>query len=331
MNLTELGKIYSSGDAFTTKAALLQSAYRWLGKFPIGKTSVKVFTGQIANGKKVYKTELKEYGHIVDKGEEINRNFFFESTWKYAHKRVDEKKSDETIKADRLFNNLLSSMPLAFNLFHPLMELLKTNESAATKIISALFPDYDVCKVNEINIEFIPLPITSYTNDKSAMDAVIFFTDSKGFKNIIAIEVKYTDTLGSNKARENDLKYRAATDTNYFTQEGLQHIEGGCTQVYRNFLLTEKYRMVHHLANSYNVILAPKENPSTQNEINSLKDYIDFNTCPTNKITKYNLEDFVLVITNNIPANLNNWIVWFQERYLDFNKIEPLFIELKQK
>lgn len=331
MKLKDLGKIYSSGNDFTTEAALLQSYYRADNKLPIGKTSVKVFTGEILNSKKVYKVERVEYGHIVENGENVNRNFFFDKTWGYAHERVNNKKPDETIKADRLFNNLLSSMPLAFNLFHPLIELLKKDEPATTNIVKAVFPNYDIKKVDEINIEFIPLPITDYTNDKSAMDAVIFFTDSKGMKNIIAIEVKYTDTLGSNKAKENDLKYKAALATEYFTAAGLKHIKNGCTQVYRNFLLTEKYRMVHGIANSYNVILAPSKHPSTEKEIESLKKFLDFDKCPGDKITKYSLEDFVSNVKINAPDELSDWIKWFRDRYLDFAKIEPLYKELKKK
>jgi hypothetical protein len=330
MQVKDLGNIYSSGGDFTTKAALLQSCYRVDRTEPQGKTTVAVFAGFDSAGKRIYNKTAKEYGHIVSGGENKNKNFYFEETFKYAHERIRNKKPEETIKADRLFNNLLSSMPLAFNLFHPLMMLLKSDPNNVNQIVSALFPDYQVMEVEKIDIEFIPLPVSSYTEDKSAMDAVIFFTDNHNNRNIISIEVKYTDSLGTNKAKENSLKVETAIASGLFTAEGIESVKQGCTQIYRNFLLTEKYRMVHHLANSYSIILAPKKHPTTLNEINSLKKQFN-ESCPESKLKKYDLEDFVKTISENVTEKYRPWIDWFTNRYLNFDGVEELFIEVKQR
>ena len=335
MKITELGNIYSSGNAFTTRAALLQSVYRVEKELSIGETTVSIADGVDKNGKLKKKKVRKEYGHIVHDGENTNGNFYFPETFEYANKRVKNKKPEETIKADRLFNNLLSSMPLAFNLFHPLMLLHETNKNLINKIISTLFPDYNINEVEKIDIEYIPLPIAKYTNDKSAMDAVIFFKDNAGKLNIIAIEVKYTDSLGTNKASENDLKVKVAKETGYFTKEGIGFIDKGCMQIYRNFLLTEKYRIEEKLANSYSIILAPKDHPTTASEINSLKKYFS-GDCPKNKLEKYSLEDFIKIISENISdinseMDYKGWINWFYDRYLNFDKVEEFYKELKQK
>ncbi len=328
MHLNELGNLYSSGNAFTTKAALLQSLYRVNHQMPIGETTVTMQDGVDEKGKPKKKKVRKEYGHIVDGGEAKNLNFYDEDIFDYAGKRVKNKIKEETIKSDRLFNNLLSSMPLTFNLFFPLMQLLKTDPQKASSLVASLFPSWKVATVERIEIEFIPLPITDYTNDKSAMDAVIFFTDKDGGQNIIAIEVKYTDSLGTNKATENDEKYYAAKDSGYFTTEGLIEIDKGCTQIFRNFLLTEKYRMKNNLSKSYNVILAPAEHPSTIAELNALKKYFN-ETCPTDKLIKYDLETFVAVLEENVPTEMKDWTIWLYNRYLDFNQVKDLLKKLK--
>ncbi len=331
MTLADLGNIYSSGNSFTTKAALLQSMYRVGQGDPCGLTTVSLPDGLDANGKPQKKKVRKEYGHIVDGGEDKNKNFYFPETFDYAVERVKNKKPDETIKKDRLFNNFLSSMPLAFNLFHPLMMLLETNKSEVNKIVSVRFPEYQVKEVEKIDIEFIPLPITKYTNDKSAMDAVIFFTDNNENHSIIAIEVKYTDSLGTNKAKENELKVTVAKETGYFTKEGIDYISQGCMQIYRNFLLTEKYRIEEKLANSYSIILAPEGHPTTVSEINSLKKYLT-DSCPKHKLEKYSLEDFVSIISDNISdPEYKKWINWFYDRYLSFDKVEDFYKELTKK
>jgi hypothetical protein len=329
VKLNELGTIYSSGNAFTTKAALLQSMYRVNKKEPSGLTTISVPDGLDTEGNPKKKKIRRAYGHIVEGGEEVNKNFYFDETFSYAQDRVKSKKPEETIKKDRMFNNLLSSMPLAFNLFHPLMMLMETNKNEVNDIVAALFPNYNVKEVKRIDIEFIPLPIANYTNDKSAMDAVIFFEDSSGNNNIISIEVKYTDSLGTNKAKDNELKIAAAVDTGYFTEKGIEFIGKGCSQIYRNFLLTEKYRIQEKLTNSYSVILAPEAHPTTESEINSLKKFLSTD-CPENKVIKYSLEDFVRIISNHlIEEEYKKWISWFYDRYLDFDKVKSLYTELK--
>ena len=331
MKLADLGNIYSSGNAFTTKAALLQSMYRFAQGEPCGFTTVSLPDGEDANGKPQKKKVRKEYGHIVNKGESENKNFYFKETFEYAVERVKNKKPDETIKKDRLFDNLLSSMPLAFNLFHPLMMLLETNKDVINKILTELFPAYNIKEVEKIDIEFIPLPISNYTNDKSAMDAVIFFTDYDDNPNIISIEVKYTDSLGTNKASENKLKVEVAKETGYFTKDGIKYITEGCMQIYRNFLLTEKYRIKEKLSKSYSIILAPVQHPTTEAEIKALQKFLS-NDCPVDKLSKYSLEDFVTIISKNLSEEKYKvWIKWFYDRYLAFNKVEGFYKELKHK
>ena len=160
------------------------------------------------------------------------------------------------------------------------------------------------------------------------MDAAILFSDEAMNRYIIAIETKYTDSLGLNTAKDNDLKMKTAFESGLFTKAGLTHINEGCTQIYRNFLLTEKYRMVHHLKDSYSIILAPKDHPSTESEIKSLQTNLkqEFHY----KLKKYSLEDFVSSLRKSCPEEYKNWTDWFFERYLNFSKVEALLNEDKR-
>lgn len=330
MNIKEIenkyGPQYADEIAFTKKARLLQSIYRveYLKEKEFG-------IGPNENSTKLNKeTNLLEpsyYGNMIVNGEKTGKNFYYPETLAYAKKRVEFKNSSETIGEYRLFNNLLSSMPMAFNLFHPLIMLKEADLNALNQIVKALFPKLPIYNVESILIEFIPIPVSKYTNDKSAMDAAILFTDDKSNNYIIAIETKYTDSLGKNKARDNKLKYDAAIDSKLFTDEGINHISEGCTQIYRNFLLTEKYRMVENLKDSFSIILAPEKHPSTKSEIESLLKYLkpEYHY----KLEKYSLEDFVKAIKLKCPDSHSKWIQWFDERYLDFNKAEQLLENTK--
>lgn len=205
----------SPGDnPFTSKARLLQSIYR----VQSGETAMGV--GPSMHSKDSKTGEPSYYGNMVKDGQLTGKNFFFRETFEYALTRVGKMKAEETIDQYRLFNNLLSSMPMAFNLFHPLMMIKERHPEILNKMIREVFPELPVFKVDEIKIEFIPTPVSDYTNDKSAMDAAIIFSDEEKNNYIIAIETKYTDSLGLNMGKDNDSKMRTAKESGLFTEEG---------------------------------------------------------------------------------------------------------------
>jgi len=302
------GNQSSSDNSFTAKARFLQSVWRVVNRLQIG-------VGPTKNSKTTY-------GNMIIDGELSGKNFFYPETFEYALWRVDKKLKNETIESYRLFNNLMSSMPMAFNLFHPLMMLQSRHPAVLDQMIKDVFPDLPIYKIKEIGLEFIPTPIEQYTNDKSAMDAFISFWDKDGGEHIIAIETKYTDSLGTNKASDDKDKISFAIESGLFTEEGINQIKTNCTQIYRNFLLTEKFRVVKGLKDSYSIILAPKDHPSTNGEIESLKQYLknDYSY----KLTDYKLEDFVNALKLNCPDDYIEWLNWFYDRYLNFEKLKNL-------
>ena len=200
----------------------------------------------------------------------------------YATERTNpkNKKPYETIEKDRLFNNLLSSQPMAFNLFCPLRQILKELPEVATLVIKAALPDYPIHRVMNVDLEFIPGNYMELTGDKSAMDAIIEFVDTDGRDGFIAIETKYSENLGTNVAYDRDengkkiprAKTIEAVKKLQCFKPNIEKLivegEKGLTQIYRNFLLSEMYGFER--LQSYSLILAPKEHPSTVEEFNSL-------------------------------------------------------------
>lgn len=93
---------YSIND-FTKRCRLLQSLYREEIHEPMGYGP--------------WKTSKTKQISMIANGEKTGRNFVNAFTFDYAKQRVEGKKRNETIDEYRLFNNLLSSQPMAFNLF----------------------------------------------------------------------------------------------------------------------------------------------------------------------------------------------------------------------
>lgn len=290
----------ASDDKFKAKARMLQSMYRhnqgWeMGSKPRGEKGEKL-------------------GSIILNGETNGQNFLLTETFQYAKERLASKRPVETIDAQRLFCNMLSSMPMCFNLFHPLSMLIGSED--LNTAFQKLFPELNIARITDIKIEFIPEPIEKYTNDKSAFDTLVVYETPDHKTGIIAVETKYVEPLGSNKGSDREKKIAVAIETAMFTKEGIDSIKNGCTQVYRNFLLTEAYRMREGYDYSHSIILSPEENKSSHKELRKVRQSLkpEFH----DKIVFYPLEKLVKVLAKNISEPQEHWIEQFGEKYLVF-------------
>lgn len=320
----EYGEEYNGDSRFVADCRKLQSIYR----VEIDE-EIRPYTDRYGN--------VHYYGNYISNGEIPKegcwKNFLTEYAFDYAKKRVnpENKKPYETIESDRLFNNLLSSQPMAFNLFCPLQQMLKESSKIATKVIKAALPNYPIHKVTEVELEFIPENYKDLTGDKSAMDAIIRFEDEHGKNGFIAIETKYSENLGTNVAYDRDengkkipraKSIEAVKELNGFTPDVEKSIMKGTTpltQIYRNFLLSEMYGHKEGLL-SYSIILAPQAHPSTDNEFKSL--YNELKEEYRRKINNIHLEDFVNAIIINCPDEYRVVFERFYDRYLNFDKLK---------
>ena len=262
----------------------------------------------------------KQINMLVN-GEKTGKNFVNEFTFNYAKQRVKNLQAHETINSYRLFNNMLSSQPMAFNLFCPFIQMLEEGKAkAVTKIFKAIFPDKYIGEVTEVALEYLHKDIKNYLNDCTAMDAIIRYKDAWGKSAFIAIETKYTDTLGentSNKDRAQD-KYREwIKRIKMFEPETEKELLSGnkvITQIYRNFLLTECYGIVEGAGRCYSVVLAPAQHPTTEKEVASLRNEL----LPEYKfkISAISLEDFIKITLRTCPKEDKSPFLYFKERYI---------------
>ncbi|MCY1644024.1 PGN_0703 family putative restriction endonuclease [Methylorubrum sp. SL192] len=90
---------------------------------------------------------------------------------------------------DRLKTNLLSSQPLAFNLFGP----LACDLALATRFVAELLPG-TLTEVTDILFEHSPgRGAPRFTADRTAFDIVLRGRDATGARAIVAMEVKYSE------------------------------------------------------------------------------------------------------------------------------------------
>jgi len=317
-NLRQIQEVHYGGicyvpsdNSFARKARFLQIIRRYESGAEPG--------WRLGSGEKV------RYAHLAADGKETNRNFLSDEIFNYAKKRVAELKPYETIEEERLFCNFLSSQPMAFNLFYPLMKMIETeeNQRALAEVVKALVKGTEqIDRITEVGIEFIPDYWKDCLHDKTAMDAYFRYSTIEGEKGVIAIETKYTDVLGHNEARNVTCALKAANElAEFFTIEGLAGINSRnikITQIFRNFLLTEKVRIKEGLDNSLSIVLSPSGN--TSNKVDELNFLQQLRPEFQYKFQTITLEDFVMALKQAFFEE--HIFEAFYKRYLEFGLVD---------
>ncbi len=320
----QTNKIYMTTAEFTRRCRELQGRYRER-------------MGEAMGYGPRPKSPNKQINMLVN-GEKTGKNFVNEFTFNYAKRRVEKIKPNETIDEYRLFNNMLSSQPMAFNLFCPFIQMLEEGKvEIVTTIFKSIFPDKYIGEVTEVGLEFLHTKIENYLNDCTAMDAIVRYKDTDGKPAFIAIETKYTDVLGENTSGRKNVKYdywiekigmfkpdteaelirsAKAAKTAENRKELKKLLKGMkvVTQIYRNFLLTECYGIKEGAGRCYSVVLAPAQHPTTEKEVASLKNELlpEYQY----KISAVSLEDFIEKTLKACPKEDNEPFLYFKDRYI---------------
>ena len=242
-------------------------------------------------------------------------NFLTENIKTLVTNAVANAKHDRAMIGEpRIWNNLLSSQPLCFNLFGELYYDLKL----ATKYFKELFPNR-IEEVTSIKFEYSAgRGNKAYTGDHSAFDVFVEY-NNLGKRGFIGMEVKYAESLKEEtqeKANETYLRheeqYLRLTTLSHFKKDAILVIKQvPVSQIWRDHLLS-----LAHLKDydeGFFVFLFPKENSDCQNGVNEYKKYLasEFEV-QTGFYSRY-LEEFIKTL--KIICN-ESWVNELEERYL---------------
>lgn len=174
---TDIGPQYSGDGRFQARMRFHQSWYRSrvLG-VPCG-------TGPSASSTSHYGNMLTEVDG--DRG----LNFTSPEAFIAAKRRVDE--GSGAVEPFRLFHNMLSSMPMCFNLFGPFVD----DTDLATTAFRCLLGDDEIKRVRETVLEYAPSPKSEYLNDRTAFDAFVTYERPNGSLGFLGVETKLTESF----------------------------------------------------------------------------------------------------------------------------------------
>ncbi len=316
MNEVEIAARYGpqahDASPFTRKYRLLQSWYR-----------VEVLKEERYG---LHEPGGRPVGSAVVNGEATGANFLSLAARALAWEKLAEKQDinpDLTVKRYRLFNNMLSSQPLCFNLFADLRLHLMHKRPIAGAVVAAMLQESPIATVERLDVEVLPQPKEEYIADKTAFDAAVFFTDRQGRPGLASIETKYTDKLGGNKAGREDYQKQIAEEIGLLNDEGRAWYSTHCfDQIMRNLLLTLVCGRRHQMANVRNYVVAPQADKDTPVLIDELRGRLTPGI--RDAIALLSLEEVVhrgMAVADRFFAD---HLREFHRRYLDFSQIQGL-------
>ena len=121
---------------------------------------------------------------------ELGRNFLTPEIHQVARARLAE--GSRNVEPFRLLHNLLSSQPMCFNLFAPLVRDL----ALATRLLQCI-PGLEVARVLSAAIERAPLPRDEYLADGTSFDAFFEYEHRDGQRAIVGVETKLTEPFSA--------------------------------------------------------------------------------------------------------------------------------------
>ena len=241
--------------------------------------------------------------------QETLANFLTETVRGVVRREViDEGKSRGKLYGKpRIFNDLLSSQPLAFNLFGELQQDL----DLATEVFRS-FTGGRMNTVTGIEFEYSP---GRYTGDRSAFDVLVTYMTSDRNPGFAGIEVKYHENLIGKAARHRSRYDEVAAAMGCFRKERLALLkEQPLQQIWRDHLLAGSLNAASEFADGFFVFLYPQQNyfchEAASEYVGCLSD--------TSTFAPWALEDFCESIAQNTSKK---WISAFFDRYLNFDKL----------
>jgi len=300
-----IGSPVKSDNRFTHQARMLQGWYRAnILKLPQGHGPTKNSKLLLPN---MIPSQSKGFPPY---------NFLNTAIYQSAIARLQRKDIGGTIEEYRLFHNMLSSQPMAFNLFAPLAQNMKL----ATQFFRQIYPD--VQQVSEIIIEYAPLPYKEYLGDRTAFDVFVVYKNNFNQRGFIGIEMKYTEAFSPTEyetARYKELTNMASSPFSKGAGELKRY-----NQLWRNTMLA--YSMLSKPKSEYqhgHILLAYMKEDAHVEEM-----LPDFKKClkqPEVWFQALDVRDIINILQNqSLTEDEQKWIKEFSLRYFRFDLVEGL-------
>jgi hypothetical protein len=228
-----------------------------------------------------------------------------------CNRYVKGERSKKLFGYPRLFDNMLSSQPMCFNLLGE----LALDVELATLVFRRLFPE-QVDRVYEIRFEYSPgRRDPRYLTNRSAADALVIHTTPSGGRSFLAIETKYCEGMTASPGVWDASRYESVSTRAKAWKEG-PPTAGRLLQITLDHLLAlSMLQAKDGWESGLFMFVFPAPNLACAN---AARDY-------GATLSPVGAETFRAVTLEEIHAAIGAsskqpWVNDFNRRYLDFNR-----------
>ena len=287
----EIGPQYQNDDDFTRRMRWHQSCYR-----------ARVL--RVPHGAGPTPSSRTLYGNMLTADAAARGlNFLSADIFELAEQRIATRTG--AVDEFRLLRNMLSSQPMAFNLFGK----LALDHDAATAMVRALWGEH-VKRVTDARFEWAPAPAREYLDDRTAFDVFIKYENAAGQPGFIGIEVKLTEPFSRRRYDKPASRRWMTPDSpwRFESREAVADIRHN--QLWRNHLLA--WSLLRHPSPAYrsghlSVVIHPEDQ--------RCRSVVDRCRTLLRSQATFSAFDLSQVVSAWCPF-AGDWLETFAERYL---------------
>jgi hypothetical protein len=230
-------------------------------------------------------------------------NFVDAAAYRHAVDRADAVQIEGgTLESDRLFHNLMSSMPMCFNIFGTL-----GGQPAFLDVVRELF-DPEATRIVDAVGEVRP---TVALGDRTAFDAFVRYECADGVRRFVGVETKYTEPFSATVY--DTATYRETTDSSgWFRTGAAEALRVSATnQLWRGLLLAALVERDTGAQGRY-VVVAPGDDSGASSAVGSVAAWL---TEP-GRLSLVTLEQLVTAASATADSALHQWAAAFARRYI---------------
>lgn len=233
-------------------------------------------------------------------------NFLTAEAEAHAVERAAAVKSEGgTLDPVRLRQNLLSSMPLCFNLFGSLR-----GEPEFLTLFQQVF-DPAATQIVDVVCEYAPQPPERFLGDRTAFDAVVFYRTAAG-PRFMGIETKYTEPFSATEYETS--RYGEVTSASgWFEAPGSapRVLKGSkSNQLWRNLMLAASLEIAGLHGQGSVAVVALRDDPGAAKAVKILREHLT-----DQRRLVWTPIEALLDAADGVPA-LAEWSLAFRLRYI---------------